>query len=333
MTKKRKSNSNDVAKLAGVSQASVSRAFSPNGSISASKKEKILQAAKQLHYVPNAMARALISNQSNCIAIIQPISKNPYFYSKVLQELLELLRKENQRAFVFSQDDKDIDDILPLIDQYQVDGVILASANIDARLINEYVNRGIEFSFINRNVPNVYASSICTDNKKATKDLVSYLANKGYKKLACIAGDSKASTAIDRVEGFVQQINELNLENLGISYCDFNIDSGYGAALSLIKGNKNLPEVIVCGNDEIAIGVINAINENTDLKIPEDIAVTGFDNIEVANWPGYQLTTIEQPIKKLCQITVNDLLDRIRNQELKPVHHAIQGTLIARNSA
>lgn len=333
MIKKRKSNSNDVAKLAGVSQASVSRAFSPNGTISASKKEKILEAAKQLHYVPNAMARALISNQSNCIAIIQPISKNPYFYSKVLQELLELLRKENQRAFVFSQDDKDIDDILPLIDQYQVDGVILASANIDARLINEYVNRGIEFSFINRNVPNVYASSICTDNKKATQDLVSYLANKGYMKLACIAGDSKASTAIDRVEGFIQQINLLHLKNLGISYCEFSIDGGYEAALSLFKESQELPEVIVCGNDEIAIGVINAINENTNLKVPQDIAVTGFDNIEAANWPGYQLTTIKQPIKELCKVTVNDLLNRIKNKESKPVHIAIQGELIKRNSA
>ncbi|EGQ7760959.1 TPA: LacI family DNA-binding transcriptional regulator [Vibrio alginolyticus] len=333
MERNRKANSKDVAKLAGVSQASVSRAFTPGSQISKANKEKILEAAKQLNYVPNAMARALISSHSNCIAIVQPVSKNPYFYAKVLQKLLELLQAENQRVVLFSQDDKNVDDILPLIDQYQVDGVIMASATVDAKLINQYANRGIEFSFINRSVPNVYASSVCTDNYQSTKDLITYLDSKGHKRFACIAGNKNASTTISRVEGYLSRIEELELENIGVLYDDFSVDSGYHSLLSLLENSDKRPDVVMCGNDEVAIGVINAIKEHTELNIPDDIAVTGFDDIEAAKWFPYSLTTIEQPINQLCEVTVSDLLERIRSPDKQPINMSIKGALIKRKSA
>lgn len=333
MERNRKANSKDVAKLAGVSQASVSRAFTPGSQISKANKEKILEAAKQLNYVPNAMARALISSHSNCIAIVQPVSKNPYFYAKVLQKLLELLQAENQRVVLFSQDDKNVDDILPLIDQYQVDGVIMASATVDAKLINQYANRGIEFSFINRSVPNVYASSVCTDNYQSTKDLITYLDSKGHKRFACIAGNKNASTTISRVEGYLSRIEELELENIGVLYDDFSVDSGYHSLLSLLENSDKRPDVVMCGNDEVAIGVINAIKEHTELNIPDDIAVTGFDDIEAAKWFPYSLTTIEQPLNQLCEVTVSDLLERIRSPDKQPINMSIKGALIKRKSA
>lgn len=333
MEKNRKANSKDVAKLAGVSQASVSRAFTQGSQISKANKEKILKAAKQLNYVPNAMARALISSHSNCIAIVQPISKNPYFYAKVLQKLLVLLQEENQRVVLFSQDERNVDEILPLIDQYQVDGVIMASANFDAKLINQYANRGIEFSFINRYVPNVYASSICTDNLQSTKDLITYLASKRHKRFACIAGDQKASTTLSRVEGYLSQVSALELENVGVFYDDFSVEAGYQGLIKLLENPQDKPDVVICGNDEIAIGVINAIKEHTDLDIPGDIAVTGFDDIEAAKWFPYSLTTVEQPIDQLCEITVSDLIERIRTPEKQPINKSIKGTLIKRKSA
>ncbi|WP_261881606.1 LacI family DNA-binding transcriptional regulator [Vibrio pelagius] len=333
MERNRKANSKDVAKLAGVSQASVSRAFTPGSQISKANKEKILQAAKQLNYVPNAMARALISSHSNCIAIVQPISKNPYFYAKVLQKLLELLQAENQRVVIFSQDDKNVDEILPLIDQYQIDGVIMASATVDAKLINQYVNRGIEFSFINRSVPNVYASSVCTDNFQSTKELITYLESKGHKRFACIAGDRNASTTISRVEGYLSQLSELELKNIGVIYDDFSVEAGYRGLLELIETQRERPDVVICGNDELAIGAINAIKECTELNIPNDIAVTGFDDIEAAKWPPYSLTTVEQPIDQLCEVTVSDLLERIRTPDKQPINKSIRGTLIKRESA
>ncbi|EGR3970607.1 LacI family transcriptional regulator [Vibrio cholerae] len=333
MEKRRKANSIDVAKLAGVSQASVSRAFSPNGSISAAKKEKILAAAKQLGYVPNEMARALISSHSNCIAIIQPIAHNSQFYAKVLQQLLELLRAENQRVVLFNQDEKGVDEILPLIDQYQVDGVILASANIDAKLINQYVNRGIEFSFINRHVPNVYASSICTNNKQAAKQLVGYLYNKGHRNFACFTGNKSASTAIERVLGYQEKIAELGLTDICIDYDEFSVNSGYRRMCDFLKSGQEMPDAIVCGNDEVAIGVVNAIKDHTDLTIPDDIAITGFDDIDSSSWPPYSLTTVRQPIKELCQLTVSDLLHRIHNPDTPPVNESLEGELVIRNSA
>lgn len=332
MHKRKRANSIDVAKLAGVSQASVSRAFSPNGSISAAKKEKIIVAAKQLGYVPNEMARALISSHSNCIAIIQPIANNSQFYAKVLQQLLELLHAANQRVVLFNQDEKVVDEILPLIDQYQVDGVILASANIDAKLINQYVNRGIEFSFINRHVPNVYASSICTNNKLAAKQLVNHLYENGYKKLACFTGHKSASTTIERVLGYQEKIIELGLIDIGINYDEFSVQSGYRRMCDFINSGQEMPDAIVCGNDEVAIGVINAITEHTKLSISQDIAITGFDDIDSASWPPYSLTTIKQPIKELCELTVSDLLFRIHNADTGPINKSLDGEMIIRKS-
>lgn len=332
MEKRKKANSIDVAKLAGVSQASVSRAFSPNGSISVEKKEKIFAAAKQLGYVPNEMARALISSHSNCIAIIQPVAINSQFYSKVLQQLLELLRAANQRVVLFNQDEKGVDEILPLIDQYQVDGVILASANIDAKLINQYVNRGIEFSFINRHVPNVYASSICTNNKLAAKQLVEHLYAQGRRTLACFTGNKAASTALERVVGYQEKIAELGLTDFGVDYDEFSVDSGYRRMCDFIHSGQELPDAIVCGNDEVAIGVINAIKEHSALIISQDIAITGFDDIDSANWPPYSLTTVKQPIKELCQLTVSDLLHRIRNADSAPINESLDGLVVIRSS-
>lgn len=331
----KKPTSVDVAKLAGVSQASVSRAFAIGGSISTEKKSKILKAAQQLNYIPNEMARILNSKYSNCIAIIQPISNNPYFYALILDKLLTLLNSNNQRVVIFNQTsiNQNIDEILPLIAQYQVDGVIVSSANIDAKTINQYSNKGIEFSFINRHVPNVYASSICTNNKASSASIVKYLADKGCTRFICFAGDSKASTSISRVDGYKEKIQGLNLIDEGIFYSELNERGGYETFKKLFSKGINLPDVIVCGNDEIAIGVINAIKDLTNLKIPDDILVTGFDDIIPANWSPYQITTIKQPIDELCKITVDDLIRRIKDRTIKPTDYILDGQLIVRGSA
>jgi DNA-binding LacI/PurR family transcriptional regulator len=297
-----------VAQALGISQSSVSRAFTRDASISPAMRAKIVQAADQLGYKPNAIARSLITRRTNIVGIVMANLTNP-FYPEVLEQLTMRLQGAGRQTLLFNvPPGKDVDDELPLLLQYQVDAVIITSATVSSAMARTCAERGTPVVLFNRYVPGAAVAAVACDNVEGGRAAAEHLVGLGHTKPAFVAGRIDTTTNLDRERGFVERLNELGVALHARDGGDeYTYESGYAAALRLI-GRPEPPDAIFFANDILAIGGIDALRE-AGVRVPDDISIIGFDNIPVAGWAPYSLTTLRQPVHEMVELTV-EMLER-----------------------
>jgi len=326
----------DVALLANVSQSAVSRAFTPGASVSEKTKSKVLLAANKLGYRPNAIARSLSTNQSRIIALVMSYLENQ-FYPLVIEHLSQELQKQGYHVLLFigQTNNFDADSILLDILQYQVDGIVMASATLSPNLAKNCAAAGVPVVLFNRissiSKSNLTStSSVTTDNYKGGKMVAKTLVERGYQKIAFISGLENSSTSIQRENGLREGLAEFNLEICLRSVGNYDFNQAKDATRELFE-SKNRPDAIFVANDHMAIATMDVIREELQLRIPEDIGIIGFDNIPQANWQSYQLTTMSQDVNQMVLATVGVLLNQIQHA-IKPEHIVIPCEIIERNT-
>lgn len=310
MTQKRVT-SFDVAREAGVSQSAVSRAYTPGASISKRTRDKVEAAARKLGYQPNAIARSLISRRSNMVGIVMADIINP-FYPAVLDMFMRKFQERGHRVMLFmASRDQNIDDLLPQLLEYQVDGVIITSSTLSSEMAEYCSKLGTPVTLFNRYVPDVEASSICCDNIGAGRSVADLFLNSKHQQLAYIAGIENTSTNKDREYGYKTRITERRAKPMLKEVGNYTYEGGYQAALRLFTAGQ--PDAIFCANDIMALGVMDALRSELKLRIPEDVSIIGFDDIATAAWQGYRLTSIRPPIERMVDATINNLIERIED--------------------
>jgi len=326
----------DVAVLANVSQSAVSRTFTPGASVSEKTKSKVLLAANKLGYRPNAIARSLSTNQSRIIALVMSYLENQ-FYPLVIEHLSQELQKQGYHVLLFigQTNNFDADSILLDILQYQVDGIVMASATLSPNLAKNCAAAGVPVVLFNRissiSKSNLTStSSVTTDNYKGGKIVAKTLVDRGYQKIAFISGLENSSTSIQRENGLRDGLAEFNLETCLRSVGNYDFNQAKEATRELFKTN-NRPDAIFVANDHMAIATMDVIREELQLRIPEDIGIIGFDNIPQASWQSYQLTTMSQDVNQMVLATVGVLLNQIQH-EIQPEHIVIPCEIIERNT-
>ncbi|MGN6212283.1 LacI family DNA-binding transcriptional regulator [Parafilimonas sp.] len=327
---KKNYTSEDVAKLAGVSQSTVSRVFAGTINVSEKKKKKILDAAAKLEYSPNAHARSLITKKSMMIGIIMRNIRNP-FYSAVLEIFHNRLSALGYHIIFINSENEEIQEkeISKLL-EYNVEGVIITDALLSSSASQKLKRYGIVVILFNRYTQKPGTSAVFCDNYLAAKQIAAYLVEMGHKSFAFISGPSDTSTTIDRLNGFKEVLAERNIKDLIIEPGNYTYESGFSSAQELMVRNKNI-DCIFCGNDIIALGVMDALRV-IGLKIPEDVSVVGFDNIRMSAWPSYALTTWEQPIEEMIDSTVKLLLEEINEKNKQPQIIMMKGHIVIRKS-
>lgn len=327
---KKLATSHDVARLAGVSQSTVSRVFGSGAKVSPTKKSKILKAAAKIGYRPNAMARGLITRKSGLVGIILRSLQNPY-YPIILEQFQQSLAKSGYHLIFINTSNEAIDqpEISRLL-EYNVEGVIITDALLTSSAAATFRQLQIPVIFFNRSAKSIPTSSVCCDNYLAARQLAIFLHSKNLNKFAFLSGPLNTSTAADRLKGFRQGLKSRGIKELIVLEGEYNYDSGFQLAKKILSENKNT-EAIFCGNDILAIGAINAIRK-WGLKVPQDISVVGFDNIPMAGWPDYSLTTWEQPVEQMVTRTLSLLYDEMTHEKKKPQKILIRGKLIIRGS-
>lgn len=300
----------DVAALAGVSQSAVSRAFTPGAPISQEKRQRILEAARKLNYVPNSIAASLTTRRTNMVAVILGDLDNP-FYGQVLKTLITALQVQGRQILTFTVErGGDGDAALMRVLRYQVDGVIMTSAQLSTRMVSLCHDRGIPIVLFNRYIPGSDASVVRCDNVAGGRLMAEAFLHAGARSFAVLKGDPQGTTSQDRLRGFVDRLLEAGMPRSALLELEGQAvyHGGYTAvAHAFGRERRSLPDALFGINDIMAMGAMDALRGELGLRIPEDIMVGGFDNTVGADrWP-YRLTTVEQPIAEMVEKTLEIL--------------------------
>lgn len=329
--KKNRVTSIDVAARAGVSQSAVSRAFTPGSSVSEATREKVLQAASALKYVPNSLARSLITARSNIVAMVVGDLSNP-FYSAALDEFSNVLQEQGKHVLVFRvASGSEVDDALLQVLQYQIDGIILTSAQVSSKMAGLCLERGIPVVMFNRYVEGLQTDNVCCDNLRGGQMVARALLDAGGSRFAVISGAREASTNRDRMKGFFKELHDAGTQSADVRVepGHYTYEGGYEAALSLFNVRSGAPNALFCTNDIMALGAMDALRDKLGYRIPDDVMLIGFDDIPEAARSPYRLTTVRQPREQMITQTL-ELLAGEGNRPGKPITHQLQGTLVRR---
>jgi DNA-binding LacI/PurR family transcriptional regulator len=298
----------DVARLAGVSQSAVSRAFTPGASVSKKTREKVIAAARELGYQPSILPRILVTHRSQLIAIVIGGMYNPY-YANIFEQFTRQFQAQGYQVLVFFVDHNEyFDAAIPLIMRYRVDGIISALSIMSKDAADECAQMRIPIVLLNGRQQNKWVSAVCCDNVEGGRLIANLLFQKGGTRFAYIAGNETLANT-DREQGFVGRLKELGVEDVEIVKGNFHYEGGYEAARTLFAG-ESPPDAVFCANDLTAIGAMECARVEYGLRIPEDVMIAGFDDATFSSWPSYSLTTIRQNGAEMVDAAIAALKQR-----------------------
>lgn len=298
----------DVAKLAGVSISTASYALNDQPNVHPETKARILSAAKELSYHPHGIARNLKKRQTNNVGVFIYAFAGPVF-SETLEGIRQTLQEHDFNIIVSSGTSS-----LNLLLERQVDGAIVFDNHISDDVLKHYAAHGMPLIVLDRLIQeeNIYTSLI--DNENLVYQLITAMIKKGYQHLAYVAGPENAFNNRMRFIGFEKALKEHHLEPFANYQGDFTIQGGYQIGKELLK-KKSWPDFIFCANDESAIGLMQALKES-NIKIPEDIAVAGFDHITLGQLMSPKLTTIAIDHKAWGHMVAKVMIDILKGEKV-----------------
>ena len=327
-----KITSAEVAARAGVSQSAVSRVFTPGASASAKTAEKVKQAAKELGYQPNSLARAMVSGKSRIIGLVVAYLENQ-FYPMALEKLSNALQAKGYHLLVFTapNSSEGVDAVIEDLMGYQVDGIIAASVSMSSDLAQRAQSAGSPVVLFNRGQSGDGLHNVTSANIAGAETATRFLIDGGHQRIAHIAGWQGSSTGRDRQTGFLNAMNAAGLAPFAMIDGMYKRPVAMECARQLASG-ANRPDAIFVGNDHMAFGVIDALRAMGQTP-GRDISIVGYDDVPLAAWEAYDLTTIRQPLNRMVETTVDILTTQIETNGTSAQTHELQGELILRSSA
>ena len=313
----------DVAKLAGVSISTASYALNNLPNVHVETKQRILDAAKELNYYPNGIARNLKTKRTGNIGVFIYGFAGPIF-SDVLEGIRQKLQENNFNIVVSSGRSS-----ANLLNERQVDGAIVFDGQLSDDVLINYAKHGLPLYVLDRELKgeNIYSSVI--DNEGLVYHFMRQMIQKGYRDVAYLSGPSDAFNNNHRYDGFMQALKDEQIDHHQFMKCDFTIQGGYAVGKEFCK-QENKPRFVYCANDESAIGFMQALREE-GIKIPEDIAVAGFDNIYLSEYITPRLTTIGIDHVLWGKEVASAVLDIVQHKKIRDIGHP-KGLVIMRES-
>ncbi|MBC7321261.1 substrate-binding domain-containing protein [bacterium] len=327
----------DVAKRAGVSAMTVSRVINGKKDVKPETREKVLKAIEELGYVPNSLARSFVLQKTKTIGLVITDITNPFFTT--LARGVEDTAMKNQFSVIFCNTDEDPEKevlYLELLARKRVDGVILASASGKRTPLKSILLRNIPVVLIDREVDGLGDLDIVKgDSIYGAYLLTKHLIDLGHKRIGIIVGSKNISTAEDRVEGYKKALIEsgITIDEELIRFAKYSREDGYRVTKELLN-LENPPTAIFGGNNFIAVGAMMAIRD-CGLRVPEDIALVSFDDIESLSQVYPFFTVVTQPAYSMGVIAAELLIRRIEDKDRVRERRRVilQPELIIRESA
>ncbi|HMQ40980.1 MAG TPA: LacI family DNA-binding transcriptional regulator [Paracoccus sp. (in: a-proteobacteria)] len=314
---KTSTSAKDVAELAGVSRAAVSRCFTPGASISPETRARILKAADTLGYQVNRLASGLIRNESGIVALISAELATP-FRSKLLAALTEALQRAGKVALVINTDGSNdsAQEALRQAISYRTDAAIFLSG-MPARSLAETCQRnGMRLVLISRNGHHPGSLLVRSQDEEAGRRALAMLRAAGCERPALASSLTGTPSLLARERGFREAAREAGIEPAEARLGATSYDTGLELGMSLLT-RPDRPDGIFCTTDLMACGVMDAARWRLGIRIPDQLSLIGFDDIPQAGWEGYDLTTFQQPVEDIASRSVEWLISKESGSEIE----------------
>ncbi|KHO62070.1 transcriptional regulator, LacI family [Thermoanaerobacter sp. YS13] len=327
----------DIAKYAGVSVTTVSRALNGYPDVSEETRERIKKIAEQLNYTPNSIARGLVTNKTHTVGLvvselIKPGAYHPFFL-EVLAGIKAGLRKDKYDLILFTVDpeSQDVTSYEKLCNDRKVEGAIVEGLKLSDPYIEEIKKTQIPTVLIDIPILTDKVGYVSSDNVQAAFEATSYLIKLGHRNIGFINGHNDAAVSFERLEGYKKALEKNNIpyKEEYVVFDDFTQEGGYNSFKTLVFEHPEITAVFHA-SDLMAIGSFKAAKD-LGMKVPDDISIVGFDDIELASLITPGLTTVRQDTFKMGYNAAKHLLSIIKGE--KPQHILIPHKLVIRDSA
>ncbi len=325
----------DIAKASGVTAATVSMVINKKAKISPATREKVLNIAKELNYYPNIIARGLATRKSNAIGVIVPNLASS-FTIRVLQGIKSTLRDVNYTLLLFDTiggKETEAQLLMRVVRQGRVDGIIIISSSLNDEDLKALSEEKLPAVLIARKSEVI--CSLSADDESASYEAVKYLVDKGHESIAVVTIKKSNLDVADRIRGYKRALIQSNrpfTEELIFEITDDNMMDGIYIAPKILRHNLK-PTAIFCpAGDMVAIGIIKEYVKR-GIKIPDQMAVVGYDDIPAAEVVEPTLTTVRQPKLEMGDHAINFIIDRITGKTQEWNSKVLQAKFIIRESA
>ncbi len=321
----------DVAERAGVSRSAVSRTFTEGASISDKTRRKVEKAAREMGYRPSLIARSLATNRTKLIGLVANNFRNPVFL-EVFDLFTQTLQKRGYRPLLVNlSTETDPEKSLDMLRQYRVDGVIVATSTLPPSFPSAFRKAG---------VPVIHAFGkfdshadihvVGIDNQRCGQMAAQTLFDRGYRAIGVIGGPQSATSTQDRLAGFEQRLKQLGIEQADVRFAhNYSYSAGRDAMIDLMSEKQ--VEAVFCGDDVICMGAMDAARSH-GLSIPDEIGFLGFNDMNMAGWAAYDLTTIHQPTSDIISSAVELVVAMVDTPERSTETRLFPCSIVERSS-
>jgi DNA-binding LacI/PurR family transcriptional regulator len=323
----------DVARLAGVSTATVSRALNDTGKIAPGTRAAIDAAVQQLGYEPNTVARSLVTKSTQTIALLLPDIANPFYAALVSGIQQRLLASGHTMLLCTTESDPDREEqYLTLLRAKQVDGVLVDGLVLPPDRIARFVQDGLPIVCLDRDVDSKSVPLVQVDNRLGARMATAHLFGLGHTRIAHVAGALDLRISEERIQGYRDAFaaEGVQPDPKLLTVGSFTEEGGYEAARALMDLGGEFTAVFAA-NDLSAIGVMSALAAS-GWHIPEDVSVIGFDDVRLASYTTPPLTTIRQPALEIARRATQILLDLSAGRRVRQMRHLLEPEVVVRGS-
>lgn len=323
----------DIAKVSGLSPSTVSRVLTNNPHVSPEAKRKVEEAISETGYVPNGLARGLVTRRRNLIAVIVPEANNP-FYTDILAAINEVAAQNDMSAILVTQNENERRTTVERVLEMGIDDFIHLGAVENDNTIPILSQTETPFVLLNRLLPGMQTDKVLFDNRHSGLIATEYILSLGHRRIAYMYGSPSSFSSWEKYQGYVDALRKhgLQLDDRLVANGLLGFDTSYRAMLKLLDERSHLGfTAVVCGSDYMALGVRQAILER-GLRIPEDLSIIGMDDVFYAGLAGVDLTTIRVPKVESGRLAVRLLIERIAKPNRKQETHILETELVCRKS-
>jgi DNA-binding LacI/PurR family transcriptional regulator len=328
----------DIAKLAGVSHSTVSRALRGNSLVAEETAARIRMVAEERGYLPSAAARSLKTNRTRVLGVIVSSIADPFF-SEILFGIEEYAQERNYSVSIAASQHDPVKErrVVQAMLEQRTDGLIICSSSFSTRQVNELLSRGFPVIMVNQQAAENYNFSIYHDDLDGSRQITRYLIELGHQRIAYLGNANSGRTTMDRESGFQVEMDEHRLA-VPAEYI-FHVPCGDPElgllAVDHFMGLEKPPTALFCFNDMLAIGVLKGC-KNKGINVPCDLSVAGFDNISYSAFTYPTLTTFNQPKREIGREAARLLLDLLSSDQIGlpqiQQFSILQGRLLIRES-